>query len=146
MKNLFIVLLFVIGGIVTTSGQVIKVLSRSIDLENTHTMYVMLPGAVTTTEWEEDYLRVTTTIQVDNITESVVKRLMVIGRYNLETKTDKYKNRMVLTMPNAANYISIKGVGLVEEYKFEVNVPKGYTIVVKDNLNPNSGTSSQQSG
>lgn len=140
MKNLFIMLLFVIGGVVTTSGQVTKVLSKSIDLATTHTTYLMLPGPVTTTEWEEDYLRVTTTIEVENLTESMVKRLMVVGRYSLEKKTDKYGKMLVLSMPNAANIIIIKGTNLVERYKFEVNVPKGYEVIIKDNLNPNTGT------
>ncbi|WP_264788760.1 hypothetical protein [Aureispira anguillae] len=137
MKKIFTSLIFVFSLVVLTNAQLTKTLSKSVDLEETHTAYIMLPGNVTVTEWEEKYLRVTTTLDVENMGESIVKRLMIIGRYNLEAKKDKYGKMMVLTMPNTTNFVTIKGVDLIERYSFEVNVPKGYNILVKEGSNSN---------
>lgn len=146
MKKIFTSLFFVFGWIVLTNAQLTKTLSKSVDLETTHTAYVMLPGDVVVTEWEEDYLRVTTTLDVENMSEHIVKRLLVLGRYNLVSKTDKYGKMMVLTMPNTANFVTIKGVDLIERYNFAINAPKGYRVIVKDKLNPNAGYGTAEAG
>lgn len=130
MKNLLTVLIVILWGTITTNGQITKTLSRSIDLGKTHTTYLNLPGEVKVTEWEEGYLRILSTIEVENMTEGVVKRLLMTGRYSLEVKTDKYEKQMALMMPNSANFVTVKGVDLIEQYTFEVKVPKGYRVIV----------------
>jgi hypothetical protein len=96
----------------------------------------MLPGDVSLTTWDENFLRVTTTIQVANMSENIVKRLVVVGRYSIETKEDKFGKMMVIKMPKVAHYVAVQGVDLVESYDFKIQAPKGYKVVVKEDLNP----------
>jgi len=138
MKKIFTLLVLVCGLTVAMKAQTEKTLTKRVDLNKTHTAYVMLAGNVDVTEWEEDYVRLTTTITVENMNEGVVERLILVGRYNVQTKADKYGKRMVIEMPNIANFVAVKGVDLVESYSFEINAPKGYKVVVKEDLNPNA--------
>lgn len=136
MKNLFTLIIFVFGLATTMTAQTEKAITKSIDLEETHTAYVMLPGNVEVSEWNESYMRITATITVENMSETVVKRLIIVGRYNIETRTDKFGKMMVVEMPNVANFVAVQGVDLLESYTFEISAPKGYRVVVKEDLNP----------
>ena len=120
----------------TTFAQTEKTLTKSLALNETHTAFVMLPGDVSLTTWDENFLRVTTTIQVANMSENIVKRLVVVGRYSIETKEDKFGKMMVIKMPKVAHYVAVQGVDLVESYDFKIQAPKGYKVVVKEDLNP----------
>lgn len=135
MKLLTTLLLLLLS--FTVASQVNKTLIRSVAINETHTAYVMLPGEVAVTEWNESFVRVTTTINVVNMSENIVKRLVIVGRYSIETEEDRYGKMMVIKMPNVAHYVAVKGVDLTESYTFEVNVPEGYKVIVKRGLNPN---------
>jgi|GEM_PF-1150007 len=138
MKNLFTLLVLVLTVVATTQAQTEKTLTKSVDLAATHTTYVMLPGDVAVNEWDEDYLRVTTTVNVVNMNDNIVKRLVMVGRYTIETKSDKYGKMMILRMPNVKNFVTVRGVDLKENYSFEIDAPKGYKVIVKEDLNPNA--------
>lgn len=127
--------IFIVSWLATINAQTTKTLSKSVNLGTTKTMYILLPGTVNVTVWEEDYLRVTTNLVVENMDESITKQLIMIGRYNLAVKTDKYGKMMYLKMPNVANFVMVKGVDLEEHYTFEVNAPKNYEVIVKEDFN-----------
>ena len=129
---LFLILTF------TINAQVNKTLIKSTSNEETHTAFVILPGKVNVNEWNENFIRVTTTINVENMSENIVKRLVIVGRYSVEAKEDKYGKMMVIKMPNVAHYVAVKGVDLIETYTFEVYAPEGYKVVVKQDLNHSS--------
>jgi hypothetical protein len=135
MKTLLTLLVLVLAA-TTTFAQTEKTLTKSLALNETHTAFVMLPGDVSLTTWDENFLRVTTTIQVANMSENIVKRLVVVGRYSIETKEDKFGKMMVIKMPKVAHYVAVQGVDLVESYDFKIQAPKGYKVVVKEDLNP----------
>ena len=135
MKTLLTLLVLVLAA-TTTFAQAEKTLTKSLALNETHTSFVMLPGDVSLTTWDENFLRVTTTIQVANMSENIVKRLVVVGRYSIETKEDKFGKMMVIKMPKVAHYVAVQGVDLVESYDFKIQAPKGYKVVVKEDLNP----------
>lgn len=137
MKNLFALLVLVLGLATSVTAQTEKTLTKSVDLASTHTAFVLLPGDVVVNEWDEDFIRVTTTLDVKNMSENIVKRLVIVGRYSIETKTDKYGKMMVIKMPNVKNFVAVRGVDLVESYSFEIQAPEGYRVIVKDDLNPN---------
>ena len=136
MKN-FIILLIIVFGFTTMNAQTQKTLIKKVDLKGTKTAFIMLPGDVGVTQWDEDHLRVTTTIDVENMDENIVKRLVIVGRYEIQIKVDKYGKMYILEMPKVKNYVAVKGVDLVEKYSFKIDAPKGYKIVVKQDLNPN---------
>ena len=129
---LFLILTF------TINAQVNKTLIKSTSIEETHTAFVILPGKVNVNEWNENFIRVTTTINVENMSENIFKRLVIVGRYSVEAKEDKYGKMMVIKMPNVAHYVAVKGVDLIETYTFEVYAPEGYKVVVKQDLNHSS--------
>ena len=135
MKTLLTLLVLVLAA-TTTFAQTEKTLTKSLALNETHTAFVMLPGDVSLTTWDENFLRVTTTIQVANMSENIVKRLVVVGRYSIETKEDKFGKMMVIKMPKVAHYVAVQGVDLVESYDFKIQAPKGYKVAVKEDLNP----------
>ena len=101
MKTLLTLLVLVLAA-TTTFAQTEKTLTKSLALNETHTAFVMLPGDVSLTTWDENFLRVTTTIQVANMSENIVKRLVVVGRYSIETKEDKFGKMMVIKMPKVS--------------------------------------------
>ena len=129
---LFLILTF------TINAQVNKTLIKSTSIEETHTAFVILPGKVNVNEWNENFIRVTTTINVENMSENIVKRLVIVGRYSVEAKEDNYGKMMVIKMPNVAHYVAVKGVDLIETYTFEVYAPEGYKVIVKQDLNHSS--------
>ncbi|WMX14080.1 MULTISPECIES: hypothetical protein [unclassified Aureispira] len=136
MKKIITLCIFVVSWLATMNAQTTKTLSKSINLAATKTIYILLPGAVEVNEWEEDYIRVVTKLSVENMDENIVKRLIILGRYNLVTETDKYGKLMVLKMPNVANFVTVKGVDLAEYYTFEISAPKNYEVIVKEDLVP----------
>lgn len=136
MKKIITLCVFIVGWLAIINAQTTKTLSKSVDLGTTKTIYILLPGAVEVQEWEEDYLRVTTTLVVENMEENIVKRLIMIGRYSLLSQTDKYGKLMVLKMPNVANFVTVKGVDLSEHYTFAIHVPKDHEVIIKDDLKP----------
>ena len=135
MKNL-LTLLILVFAFTATFAQTEKTLTKSVALNETHTAYEMLPGEVAVTEWNESFVRITTTINVENMSENIVKRLVIVGRYSIEAQEDKFGKMMVIKMPKAAHHVTVQGVELAETYTFEINAPKGYKVVVKEDLNP----------
>jgi hypothetical protein len=134
----FLILVFTINNL---NAQVNKTLVKSLAVETTTSytskVIVMLPGKVDIKEWNKSFIRITTNIMVKNMSENIVKRLVIVGRYTLEVKEDKYGKMMIIKMPNVVHYVAVQGVGLIETYTFEVNAPEGYKVVVKQDLNPN---------
>ena len=143
MKNL-LTLLVLVFAFTATFAQTEKTLTKSVALNETQTAFVLLPGAVAVTEWNESFLRVTTTINVENMNESIVKRLVIVGRYSVEAKEDKYGKMMVIKMPKTAHHVTVQGVALTESYTFEINAPIGYRVVVKEDLNPSAPQNATQ--
>lgn len=137
MKNLYTFLVLVLA-YTTTYAQTEKTLTKSMAVHETHTAFVMLPGDVKLTTWDESYIRVTTNIEVENMSENIVKRLVVVGRYSIESKEDKFGKMMVITMPKVGHYVAVQGVDLVESYSFEIQAPEGYRVVVKEDNNPSA--------
>lgn len=129
MKNVFTLLILVFGIVATTQAQVEKTLVKSVALEASANLTVALPGTVEVQEWDKDFIRVTTNLKVENMNESIVKQLVIVGRYNLETATEG--QTMVITMPKIANLVTVKGVLLKEVLTFEVAAPEGYKVIIK---------------
>lgn len=130
MKNLFtlIALMFIFA--TATFAQAEKTLIKSIPAENMMAALVELPGEVHVSNWDKGFVRVTAVIRVNNTTESILKRLVMVGRYEINVQEDK--NSLVLTMPKTEHTVIIKGVNLEEVLSFEVQAPEGMKVVIKD--------------
>jgi len=129
MKNVFTLLILVFGIVATTQAQVEKTLVKSVALEASANLTVALPGAVEVEEWDKDFVRVTTNLKVENMNENIVKQLVIVGRYNVETATEG--QAIVITMPKVANLVTVKGVSLKEVLTFNIAAPEGYEVIIK---------------
>jgi hypothetical protein len=119
----FAVLMFCL--ITFTFAQSEKTLVKSIAIENSVTVFD-LPGEHTTTVWENDYIRVSTTISMPNNNEDFLKRLIALGRYDLVVVNEN--GNMVIRMPKTHNKITVKGVEMSEIFKFQISIPANLMI------------------
>ncbi len=130
MKNLFLLVILMLGTTIT-QAQTSKTLVKSVALAGTQEVVVNLPGAVESSEWDNDFIRVTTYLTVENMSENIVKQLVLVGRYNLESNLDEATGTLLITMPKIGNQVRVKGVALVETLRFEVQAPAGYKVGVQ---------------
>ncbi|WMX14078.1 MULTISPECIES: hypothetical protein [unclassified Aureispira] len=135
MKNLILLLSLVCGLATTMNAQVEKTLVKSVALATSTSAIVNLPGEVSLQEWDKDFIRVTTHLKVDNMSENIVKQLVVVGRYTLATDVDPSNGTLIITMPKVANQVTVKGVLLAEYLSFEINAPEGYQVIIESEEN-----------
>lgn len=131
MKNLIILLSLVLGFATTMNAQAEKTLVKSVALTASNSAIVSLPGEMNLKTWDNDFIRVTTYLQVDNMNENIVKQLVMVGRYTLSTKLDEATGTLTITMPKVANQVTVKGVLLAERLSFEINAPEGYQVIIE---------------
>lgn len=146
MKNLIIFLSLVLGLTTSLNAQVEKTLVKSVALTASTSAIVTLPGDVSVNTWDNDFIRVTTYLKVDNMNESIVKQLVMVGRYTLSSDLDATNGTLMIKMPKIANQVTVKGVLLTEQLSFEINAPEGYQVTVEGEErsdNPEKNTSNQ---
>lgn len=132
MRNLFLLVILIAGILGTTQAQTNKTLVKSVALAAAQEVVVELPGAVETSTWDNDFIRVTTYLTVENMNENIVKQLVLVGRYNLNTDLQEATGTMVISMPKINNEVRVKGMALVERLRFEIQAPVGFSVVVKE--------------
>lgn len=142
MKTLLTLFIFTYCFVATTSAQVEKELVKSIAVETTTGSamgaVISLPGKAVVTEWDNNYIRITTTIKVDNMNEAIVKQLLSVGRYTVEGRLDEKTQVLTVNMPKMAYLVTVKGVDVKEVLTFQISIPRGYEIVLK-NTSTSSG-------
>ena len=85
--------------------------------------------------WNENYVRVQMTIEIENGSEGMLKSLIKVGRYNL-TGTES-ANGFEITMPNIVKKVTVGGQELNEKFSYIVYAPKGVSV---QNLNEASAS------
>lgn len=109
-------------------AQAEKTLVKSVDLNGNIAITAALNGHTTISEWDKDFIRITTHVKLTNSNESILERLVSVGRY--EISLDEVDGVMTLTMPKASTAVVLKGTSLVEQYSFEITVPKKISIKI----------------
>lgn len=122
MKKLFTTLLFFMISIGFAFSQSEQVIVKSIPLQNASGIVLELPGEVKAQEWERDYIRVTVTINALNTNEDILKRLITVGRYDIQSEV--IGDEVQITMPKMEQQVTIKGTDLQDRLLFEVSYPK----------------------
>lgn len=140
MKNLILLFVFTIATITRIHAQTNKTLVKSVGLAGAQKVLINLPGPVIHNEWENDFVRITTYLKVDNMNENIVKQLVLVGRYNLEANLNEATKMMAIRMPKIRNQVRVKGIKLVEQLRFEVQVPVGCLV----NIKPVAGNSGKE--
>lgn len=103
-------------------GQAQTTLVKTIALDNNTPMFA-LAGEVNVTEYDGDVIRITATVEVKNSTETILQRLVSLGRYNIEVKAEN--GQLTISTPKMANHIAIQGTDLIEVVRYEISVPRG---------------------
>ena len=132
MKKLFTLLFISILFTQASFAQSQKTFVKSLN-PTANSVAIDLEGEVAVNEWSETFIRITTTVEVTNFNEDILKRLVSVGRYSMETANND--GVMMISMPKLATKVTIKGQVLNEVLTYEVFVPKGMTVdVVSENV------------
>lgn len=127
MKNILFTLIFSLVFMVTSFAQGQKVLIKSFDTDSKE-LVVDMVGRVLVNEWDEDYIRVMSSIEINNFSENVLMRLLMVGRYSITSET--VDGAFIIKMPRIADQVSIKGEMLKEVLEYQIFVPKGTKVNV----------------
>ena len=112
------------------SAQARSTLIRSFPNDAELPLLLCFSGQVSVTEWEQNHIRVTTIIEIENFDEPLLKRLIAAGRYSVEADTQNGKLRF--TMPKIDRIVRIQNTELKELIRYEVQVPKGQAFEQQD--------------
>lgn len=80
--------------------------------------------------WEEEQVRITTEVIAENVSEAILKKLVMIGRYNIVQK--ETPKGLVLYMPKMEHQVILRGQILDEQLKIKVQLPKGMKLQTVD--------------
>jgi len=127
MKNILLILIFsvVLLPLSFTQGQ--KVLIKSFNTDSKE-LVVDMAGRVLVNEWDENYVRVMSNIEINNFSEQVLMRLVMVGRYSITSET--VDGALIIKMPRIAHQVSIKGEMLEEVLEYQIFVPRGTKVNV----------------
>lgn len=127
MKTIFTIFILSILAVSTSFGQSQKTFVKSLTA-NASSIALDLEGKTEIAEWDEAFVRITTTIELSNFNEEILKRLVSVGRYSIETTTNN--GVMTIQMPKLATKVTIRGQVLNETLSYEILVPEGITVEV----------------
>ena len=130
MKRLLTILLLLTSIFSSAFAQAEKEMVKSISLDYMNHVMFALPGDVHLSEWDNDFIKVTTQLKVPNFPSSIVDKLVMVGRYRLGI--EERGDQLIITMPKVKTYVTVKGVDLVEELSFDIQIPAGFSVSVKD--------------
>ncbi len=117
---------------VSISAQSETVYTKEVGLEATTSTVINLPGTVNLKRWDSEHIKIVANVQI-NFDESILKRLMLVGRYKINTSMNS--TTIVIDMPTVDRYVAIKGVELIDTFSFDVYAPEGYRVFVKNKMN-----------
>jgi len=124
--------LFLIAAITLTLqllGQAQKTYVKSFP-NPTQVITISVNGPVEIKEWEQPFIRVLTTVSIENTNSNVLAALMQAGRYQLKTKHTE--NRMEIYSPTEQDPIKFQGKLLTEQISFVIYVPKHTEVQMKE--------------
>lgn len=128
MKRWMITFLLAAVCTVFSWAQAQKTFVKSVPLNGMHHVVAAVQGDVNTSKWDSDYLRVTVTVEVSNFSEDILKRLVEVGRYDIQAV--EQNGAIYLTMPKINTPVSIKGTQLVEKITYEIVAPQKVVVDV----------------
>ena len=130
MKNFISTIAIIICFATVSFAQAQQTILKSLTVE-TATAVLDLAGEVNTSLWDKDFIRITATIKTTNQGEEILKKLILVGRYDiLSAEVD---GQFIITMPKVAHQVVIKGVELSEVISYEVQLPYGVAAIIKKN-------------
>ena len=126
MKYLPLTILFILGCSFGAYAQVQKNIVKSFQYNGAQVVTLAVTGNVEIEEWDEEIVRLVTTIDAVNFNEPTLKALTEAGRYTSISKD--VDAAMILTMLKAQKELKIRGTIIEEKYTFKIFVPRGVTV------------------
>lgn len=81
-----------------------------------------LPGNVSISEWDNDFVMITATVDLVNASDDILKRLFLAGRYSIQS-IDNEDGSVSVVMPKMDIKVTMRGVTLEEKIRYEISVP-----------------------
>ena len=81
-----------------------------------------LPGDVSISEWDNDFVMITATVDLVNASDDILKRLFLAGRYSIQS-IDNEDGSVSVVMPKMDIKVTMRGVTLEEKIRYEISVP-----------------------
>jgi hypothetical protein len=126
MKKFFLTWMTLIGIAALTLGQTQKTLVKTLPVEQTtYEAIFALKGNIVVEEWDNQTIRIVTTITTTNTPENILKALVIAGRYNYEMTVDQANQTITVDMPKKDNAIIINGIDLDDKLDYKIYIPRG---------------------
>lgn len=134
--NVVLLLLVVTTGFSQT--EVEKTLVKSFNLQGKEVVVLDLDGEVEVKEWNNKIMRVQMTINLTEGTNSMLKSLVQVGRYNLKSvvENDDYK----IFAPAMNKEIKVRGKVLKENIVYTVFAPENVTVKMAGEASTSAST------
>lgn len=107
-----------------------KTLVKSFNLQGKDVVVLDLDGEIEVKEWDNKIMRVQMTINVENVSNSMLKSLIQVGRYNLSSDTED--DNFIVFAPAMKKEIKVRGKVLKENIVYTVFTPENVTVKMAD--------------
>jgi len=129
MKHIVILICCCFFALQISWAQSTKTLVQSLPLA-TARVSLEIAAEVEIEYWEEEQVRITTEVIAENVSEAILKKLVMIGRYNIVQK--ETPKGLVLYMPKMEHQVILRGQILDEQLRIKVQLPKGVKLQTVD--------------
>lgn len=125
MKNFILTWIMLLGLVGLTFAQTQKTLVKTLAVEQEVQEAVFaLAGTVDVEQWDNQTIRIVTTITTPNTQENVLKALIAAGRYDYQVTVNKEMQTLTIDMPKKNRVIVINGIDLDDQLEYKIYVPK----------------------
>lgn len=131
-RAITIMLTFFVIGTLSAQQPVEKTLIKPVNLAGKLKVEAQLNGEINVKEWTNSHAKIEMSITAYGVNSQVVKSLVAAGRYNITVKHEG--DKVVLSTPNLAKALKVRGNSLKDEVKFVLYVPTGCQVGEEGNI------------
>ena len=121
-----------------------KTLVKSFNLKGNQLVILDLAGQVEIIDWSNDLMRMNMTVSLENGNEGMLKSLVQVGRYNLNSEEED--SGLLVNAPNLQRQITVRGNEIKENISYIVYKPENVEVQLLNEISSSkesvNGTSS----
>ena len=103
-----------------------KTFNKTFNTDGQGTITLDLPGTIDLKVWDNSTVRIEISVSLPSGNNAMLNELATVGRYNLVAKSTL--TQLLITAPNMAKQVRVKGETIRETLTFVVFVPKDIKI------------------
>ncbi len=107
-----------------------RTLVKSFNLKGNSSLVLDLEGDVDVQHWNNDLVRVQININVENVSDAILKSLIVAGRYNLNSTEGE--DGLVINAPALEKEVKLRGQLLKENLSYTIYAPESVSVQLSD--------------